>query len=65
MVFTSFDSRALTRQVYPCSGIALQLLTQYLSAGSVKSREEEFLLWQEDGRVALVEKPYYYLAEMR
>ena len=51
--------------MYPCSGIALQLLTQYLSAGSVKSREEEFLLWQEDGRVALVEKPYYYLAEMR
>ena len=30
----------------------------------VESRVES-VLWQEDGRVALVEKAYYYLAEKR
>jgi len=43
------------------SGIALQLLTQYLSAGS----RLESVLWQEDGRVTLVEKAYYFRAEKR
>ena len=45
--------------------IALQLLMQYLSAGSrVWSR---VVLWTENGRVALamVEKAYYFLAENR
>ena len=42
------------------SNIALQLLTQQV----VESRVE-CVLWKEDGRVALVEKTYYFLTEKR
>ena len=41
------------------SGIALQLLMQYPLASIVEARVDS-VLWQEDDRVALVEKAYYY-----
>ena len=42
------------------SNIALQLLTQQVAESRV-----ECVLWKEDGRVALVEKTYYFLTEKR
>ena len=54
--------------MYPCmfkamNSSALQLLTQYPSAGCRVCTISE--LPKEDSRVALVEKAYFYLAEKR
>ena len=45
------------------SGSAIQLLSQY--PGQAVEYRVETVLWKDDGRVALVEKAYYFLAEKK